>query len=59
MSPRVTIGVPVYNGAQYLEQMLDSILTQSFADFEVVVSDNCSTDRTPEILATSPPEIRG
>ena len=48
-SPRVSIGMPVYNGERYLEEALDSILAQSFDDFEVVISDNASTDRTEEI----------
>jgi glycosyltransferase involved in cell wall biosynthesis len=42
--------LPVYNGEEFLEQALDSILGQTFADFSLVVSDNASTDRTPEIL---------
>lgn len=48
--PRVSIGMPVYNGEPYLEEALDSILGQTFTDFELVVSDNASTDRTPEIV---------
>jgi glycosyltransferase involved in cell wall biosynthesis len=48
-SPRVSIGMPVYNAERYLEGALDSILAQSFDDFEVVISDNASTDRTEEI----------
>lgn len=48
-SPRVSIGMPVYNGERYLEEALDSILAQSFDNFEVVISDNASTDRTEEI----------
>jgi len=47
--PRLSIGVPVYNGEEFLELALDSILNQTFAEFEVVVSDNASTDRTEEI----------
>jgi glycosyltransferase involved in cell wall biosynthesis len=47
--PRVSIGVPVYNGDKYIEEVLDSLLTQTFEDFELIVSDNASTDRTPEI----------
>jgi glycosyltransferase involved in cell wall biosynthesis len=48
-SPRLSIGLPVYNGARYLPDALDSFLAQTFQDFEVVVSDNASTDRTEEI----------
>lgn len=47
--PKVTIGVPVYNGQTYLAEALDSILAQTFEDFEVIISDNASTDRTEEI----------
>ncbi|MDH3667667.1 MAG: glycosyltransferase family 2 protein [Paracoccaceae bacterium] len=49
VSPAVTIGLPVYNGENYLEVALSSILAQTFTDFELVISDNCSTDRTEEI----------
>jgi glycosyltransferase involved in cell wall biosynthesis len=48
-APTVTIGVPVYNGERYLEGALDSILAQSFRDFEVIISDNASSDRTEAI----------
>jgi glycosyltransferase involved in cell wall biosynthesis len=47
--PRVSIGLPVYNGERYLNRAIDSILGQHFADFELIVSDNASTDRTGEI----------
>jgi glycosyltransferase involved in cell wall biosynthesis len=46
MSPRVTIGLPVYNGERYLAETLDSLLGQTFADFELVVADNASVDAT-------------
>lgn len=47
--PLVTIGVPVYNGARYLERAIASIQAQSFADFELLIADNASTDATAEI----------
>ncbi|WP_218081282.1 glycosyltransferase family 2 protein [Anthocerotibacter panamensis] len=47
--PRVTVGVPVYNGERYLGQALDSILAQTFNDFEVIICDNASTDGTAEV----------
>lgn len=47
--PKVSIGVPVYNGALTLKSTLDSLLKQSFADFEIVISDNASTDETADI----------
>ncbi len=49
--PRVSIGLPVYNGERYLREALDSLLGQSFHDFEIIVSDNCSTDNTAGIVA--------
>ena len=48
-SPRLSIGLPVYNGARYLAEALDCFLAQTFEDFEIVVSDNASTDFTAEI----------
>lgn len=48
-SPRVTIGVPVWNGARHLGECLDSLLAQTYDDIEIVISDNASTDRTAEI----------
>jgi glycosyltransferase involved in cell wall biosynthesis len=45
----VTIGVPVYNGARYLRQCVDSLLSQTFGDFVLLISDNASTDGTREI----------
>jgi len=50
-APRVSIGLPVYNGERYLATTLDDLLGQTFTDFELVVCDNASTDATPELLA--------
>jgi len=47
--PLVSIGLPVYNGEAYLSQALDSLLAQTYANFELNISDNASTDRTREI----------
>jgi glycosyltransferase involved in cell wall biosynthesis len=47
--PRLSIGLPVYNGKDYLRLSLDSILRQDFEDFELIISDNASTDETCEI----------
>lgn len=47
--PRVSIGLPVYNGANYLEAALDSVLSQTFTDFELIICDNASTDGTAAI----------
>jgi glycosyltransferase involved in cell wall biosynthesis len=50
--PRVTIGLPVYNGERYLRETLESLLSQRYEDFELVISDNASTDSTLEICQT-------
>jgi len=47
--PRVSIGLPVYNGEPYIKQALDSILAQTYTNFELIISDNASTDGTEEI----------
>lgn len=47
--PRVSIGLPVYNAENYLEETLESLLGQTFSDLELVISDNGSTDGTREI----------
>jgi glycosyltransferase involved in cell wall biosynthesis len=46
---QLSIGVPAYNGEKYLAECLDALLAQSFQDFDIVISDNASTDRTAEI----------
>jgi glycosyltransferase involved in cell wall biosynthesis len=59
--PRVSIGVPVYNGDNFLEAALDSILAQTYKDFELIISDNASLDRTQiicEQYAAYDPRIR-
>ncbi|MEM6319831.1 MAG: glycosyltransferase [Bacteroidota bacterium] len=47
--PLVSIGLPVYNGENYLSEAIASIVNQSFTDFELLISDNASTDKTAEI----------
>jgi glycosyltransferase involved in cell wall biosynthesis len=49
--PQVTIGVPVYNGEAHLPRALESLLAQGFGDFELILSDNCSTDETAAVAA--------
>lgn len=45
----VSIGLPVYNGEKYLRRAIDSLLAQDYEGFELIISDNASTDRTAEI----------
>ena len=48
-APRLSVGLPVYNGANYLAESLEALLGQSYGDFELIISDNASTDSTPDI----------
>jgi glycosyltransferase involved in cell wall biosynthesis len=48
-SPRLSVGLPVYNGEKYIDQSIESLLGQSFEDFELIISDNASTDSTADI----------
>jgi glycosyltransferase involved in cell wall biosynthesis len=50
--PRLSIGLPVYNGADYLAQSLEALLGQTFEDFELILSSNASTDETDDICRT-------
>jgi len=49
MAPRVSIGMPVYNGEKFLQAAIESILGQEFGDFELIISDNASEDGTRKI----------
>ncbi|MEY3880547.1 MAG: hypothetical protein RIQ94_1343 [Pseudomonadota bacterium] len=44
--PKISIGMPVYNGDRFIREALDSLLNQTFIDFELIISDNASTDDT-------------
>jgi glycosyltransferase involved in cell wall biosynthesis len=48
-APLVSVGIPVYNGDRYLAQTLDALLAQDLEDFELIISDNASTDATVQI----------
>lgn len=47
--PTVSIGMPVYNGERHLKNAIDALLSQSFVDFELIISDNASSDKTEAI----------
>ena len=57
--PQVSVVTSIYNGEAYLEECVNSILNQTFQDFEYIILNNGSTDRTPEILKSySDPRLR-
>jgi glycosyltransferase involved in cell wall biosynthesis len=47
--PKLSIGIPVFNGEEFLPELLDSLLAQTFRDFEILICDNASSDRTAQI----------
>jgi glycosyltransferase involved in cell wall biosynthesis len=47
--PKVSIGLPVFNGEKYLAKLLNTMVAQDYEDFELIISDNASTDSTPQI----------
>lgn len=51
-APRVGIGMPVYNGANFIVDAIESVLAQTFEDFELLICDNASTDETADICRT-------
>jgi glycosyltransferase involved in cell wall biosynthesis len=49
--PKISVILPVYNGENYLRDALESVFAQTETNFELIVGDDGSTDRTPDILA--------
>ncbi len=59
MNPIVSVIMPCLNGERHIQKAIDSVLAQTFDDFELIVVDNGSTDRTPEILGSvNDPRLR-
>ena len=48
--PKVSIGMPVYNGEKYLRQALTSIIKQTFQDWELIIVNDCSSDSSLQIM---------
>ncbi len=57
--PAISVVVPIYNVEKYVGECLQSILYQSFQDFEVIVVDDCSTDNSPRICEEMQPAFGG
>src|SRR5688572_22147748 len=51
MTPEVSVVLPAYNGRKYVRAAVESILTQTFTDFELIVIDDASSDGSADILA--------
>ncbi len=51
MVPKISLIMSVYNGEDYIAEAIDSVLNQSFTDWELIVINDCSTDKTAEILS--------
>ena len=49
VNPKLSVGLPVYNGENFLALAIEGLLSQTYTDFELIISDNASTDRTREI----------
>ena len=52
-TPLVTIGIPTFNRSAWLKESIESVLAQTFQEFRILVSDNASTDDTPDVVQLS------
>lgn len=50
IEPKITVGIPNFNGAKYIQSAIDSVLRQTYTDFELIISDDGSTDKSVEII---------
>ncbi len=50
MNPRVSVCIPTYNSDKYLAESIESVLEQTYSDYEILIIDNCSTDNSREII---------
>jgi glycosyltransferase involved in cell wall biosynthesis len=60
MAPQITVIIPNYNHAPYLEQRIESVLNQTLQDFEIIILDDCSTDNSKDIIErySNHPKVR-
>ena len=59
IKPKVSIVIPVYNGSNYLQEAIDSALAQTYANYEIIVVDDGSTDTTRDIIQSYGEKVRG
>ena len=57
--PAISVIIPMYNAQQYVRECLDSLLAQTFQDFEVIVVDDCSTDNSFAVVKNYMPRFKG
>jgi glycosyltransferase involved in cell wall biosynthesis len=50
--PKISVLIPTYNYGRYLKEAIASVLSQDFEDYELIVSDDCSSDNTEEVMAS-------
>jgi glycosyltransferase involved in cell wall biosynthesis len=50
VAPKVSVLIPTYNNAQFLDEAIQSVLAQTYTDYELIILDNCSTDNTDEVI---------
>ena len=58
-NPAISVIIPMYNVERYVGECLDSVLLQTFQDFEVIVVDDCSTDNSVEVVNSYVPKFDG
>lgn len=57
--PKVTVGIPLYNGMPYIGEAILSVINQTYTDWELIITDDASTDRSAEVVAEfKDPRIR-
>ena len=57
--PQVSVVTPVYNGGEYLAQCIESVISQSYGNWEYIIVDNCSTDNSLDIANTYAERVAG